>query len=312
MENLDLVSKHKNYQEKEYEKWRFRFEISLSLTWILPLLLLGAQFAFVGNQIDYDVLKLSNWVGMEAAFALPIRLFVLMVTITTLLGLYARSLQFSEQLRLSKMQQNLAFEQLKIAQKQSDRLESQLSLYMKKESFLLYHEHIQRFKDKLDNLLALSKKMFRYNSKVEGESLLIFSERLYKHVFPENNHLEIQNANLKSSNVIFNKDNPIVSFDRLSQLDTSAKGVVLEEQLRIVTENFMFIGIHIKLHSNSGTDFDIALFAIDLQRALFLINMLGLMSDEHFDEVFSKSLPYFKPFFVESENDDSNLQTSQS
>jgi len=143
MENLGLVSKHKNYQENEYEKWRFRFEISLSLTWILPLLLLGAQFALVGNQIDYDVMKLSNWVGMEAAFALPIRLFVLMVTITTLLGLYARSLQFSEQLRLSKMQQNLAFEQLKIAQKQSDRLESQLSLYMKKESFLLYHEHIQ-------------------------------------------------------------------------------------------------------------------------------------------------------------------------
>ena len=297
MENLDLVSNHKSYQEKAYEKWRFRFETSLSLTWILPLLLLGAQFAFVGNQINYDVMKLSNWVGVEAVFALPIRFFVLMVTITTLLGLYARSLQFSEQLRLSNAQQRLAFEQLKLAQQQSSRLESQLSLYIKKENFSLYHEHIKRFESKLNSLLFLSKQMFRLSTKVESDSLVINTERLYSYTFPENSYNELKNANLKSDNFIFGEGFAVIDLDTLIELDISLEDVELEQQIKHIVQNIFNIGIVIKTHTNSGEDFDIRVFAIDVYRALFIMRLIGLISDEHYNEVTSSCNTYVKSLF---------------
>lgn len=293
---------HQNYQEKNAETWEERFAISFSLTWILPLIVLLSQFVFVGNQINYDVTKLSNWVGIEAVFVLPIRVFLLMVTITTLLGLYARSLQFTEQLRLSRLQQNLAFEQLKLAQKQSERLENQLSLYIKKESFSLYHEHIQRFKDKLDGLLSVTKEMFRFSNLLEGESIVIYSEKLYAHTFPDNNHTEIKNANLMSNNVIFDEDNPIIKIATMSEVNTSLDDEQLEAKLRILVVNLTSIGINIKTHTNAGEHFDARIFSIDLNRALVIIRELGLISDEHFFDVYPRCIAYFKPFFDVSKN----------
>jgi hypothetical protein len=234
-----------------------------------------------------------------------------MVTITTLLGLYARSLQFSEQLRLSSAQQSLAFEQLKLAQQQSSRLESQLSLYIKKENFSLYHEHIKRFESKLNSLLLLSKQMFRLSIEVESDSIIINTERLYRYTFPENSYNELKNANLKSDNFIFSEGFPVIDLDTLLELDTSLKDLELEQQIQRIVQNLFNIGVVIKTHTNSGKDFDIRVFAVDVNRALFIMRLTGLISDEHYNKVTSSCNVHLKSFFGKLKNSEANLQPTQ-
>lgn len=288
---------HQNFQEKDAKKWENRFAVSLGLTWFIPLIVFALQIVSVGSQLSFDITELSNWTNLEQVFTLPIRTFILMVTITTLLGLYSRSIQLSEQLRLSRLQQNLAFEQLKLTKKQSERLEVQLNLTLKKDNYMLYQEHKKQFNEHLNDLLKVSKEIFRLLSPLKKEILIIYREKLYKSIFPENDSIEVKNVELKSDKIIFSHDFYPIQLDVIKNLKPGTVGRELEGALKTCIRRLTAIGININCHTNDSENFDINIFAVSLMRAISILHGLGLIEQSFNDELVKDIGSTFKSVF---------------
>ncbi|ETJ46323.1 hypothetical protein [Pseudoalteromonas agarivorans] len=309
MDRENVNTGHQNFQEKEAIKWENRFFIAFSITWIAPLVILAFQLSLVGNQINFDISKLNNWETIEVTFSLPIKVFLLMVTITTLLGVYSRSLKFSEQLRLSRLQQGLAFEQLLLAKKQAERVEEQLRLSIKKENFMLYQEHKKQFYEKLEDLLQISKSTFRLSVLSEEENVLIFKDKLYSVTFPENSPKSVENISLKSSNIIYDKDSPLLDLGLLNEVDRDMSDKQLEEKLRIFTANLSNMGIAIKFYSKKNKKFDGRVFYMDINRVITVLGSFGLIESTHKDALCESET--YRLIFDKYEKVDSNLDASQ-
>ena len=276
---------HKSFHEKEAQKWDHRFSFSLSLTWFLPLSALALELSFVGRHISFDITNLSNWMEFEAVFAFPIRLFLLMVAITTLLGLYSRSLYLAEQLRLFRLQQNFSFEQLKLSQEQSIRAERQLQLAEKKESFAMYLEHYKSFSAHIDEILYGFKSIHATYQGVSEETIIVNKNRLYSIVFPENNPASISNLTLKSNHILFSKEIgfPINLFSLNEMVDQNDKCKLEHEERffdEISKDLVVKLGIFIKTHRNDNESFNLGIYLADISRVANLISSLGLSTVE--------------------------------
>lgn len=276
-------------------KWDCAFTVSFHLTWIVPISLLFIQLISVGKYISFDITNPSNWKEIDKTFSVPFGSFLFMVTTTTLIGLYTRSLQISEQLRLARAQQELSNEQLLLARKQAERYESQLNLSLKKESFMLYMEHTKQFQEHLKQTIKSSKGVFRMIKSTDKERVVINYARLYKKTFPENTPTEMGNLTLESKEWLFDRSNPPINTRALKNLKPDMSERDIEITLREATESLLGIGIFVKANSDADEAFNLHLFMLDIIMVLTILQSIGLMGREDVDFIKGETMKYLKP-----------------
>lgn len=276
---MDMMNKS---YEPLIKKWEKRLLCSLHMTWFVPLFLLVIQILSVGKHIDIDITDLNNWMGVERTFSVPTRAFLLLVTITTVLGLYTRWLQTNMQLLLTS-------EQLSNAIKQSERAERQLELVEKQSAFSMYIEHFKAFSEHVDTILLGGKSLHRTYQEISGESILVNKSRLYKAAFPENSPKNVQSLDLVSSQPFFSHDNG-QPFDLSVMSSYSCKpnynSMASEMELNKIVSNLSKrAGIAIKTHTNNGEDFSLQVFIADISRTAELLRNIGLLNHENYQAI---------------------------
>ena len=169
MKKLDIgFSENENVTLNSPDKWHLWFKIFLWATIIIPIILVIAQLYFTLGGYSTDIASVSNWKTLTETFALPITVFTGFVALTTLIGMYHRSLQLSEQL---------------------NKVERQLTLVERKDNFQLYFEHVKQFEFKCNYLTKLYQKgVFKdYFENFEASDLIIIDhQKLYGFVYPKN------------------------------------------------------------------------------------------------------------------------------
>lgn len=159
--------------------WHRWFKIFLWATIIIPIILVIAQLYFTQGDYSTDIDSVNNWKTLTDTFALPIAAFTGFVALTTLIGMYHRSLQLSEQL---------------------NKVERQLELVERKDNFQLYFEHVKQLEDKCNFLLNLYKtKAFKnfWDDYIATELLVIDYHKLYKSTYPNNSILDIKDLDFE-------------------------------------------------------------------------------------------------------------------
>ncbi|WP_283709812.1 hypothetical protein [Pseudoalteromonas prydzensis] len=187
-----------NFNNNLIVKWRERFELLVRLTLGVPILLAGLQLALVGNQLSFDVTKLATWTNTEKVFALPLGVFALLAAVTSLIGLYHRSMllnrqleKVQEQIAISNKQFKRSDEQFKLAQEQFMLAQKQYSLVYTKENYVLYCEHKKQIEEHCEKIINGLRNR-------EGIYYEIDYEKMYRYSFPENSYNQMDNFSLKS------------------------------------------------------------------------------------------------------------------
>ena len=132
------------------------FYVLCILTILCPILIAFTQAYYVHHELSFDVTILSNWVGAVDTFTLPIEVFKILVTITTVLGLY-----------------------YKISQ-----TERQISQAVLRDTFAMYIEHRKYVLETLDGKL---------DSLISEAILHIERPKFYISMFPENEPTKMMN-----------------------------------------------------------------------------------------------------------------------
>lgn len=190
-----------NFNNNLIAKWRERFEVMVKLTLGVPIILAGLQLALVGNQLSFDLTKLATWTNTEKVFALPLGAFALLAAVTSLIGLYHRSMllnrqleKVQEQIAISNKQFKRSEEQFKLSQEQFMLAQNQYGLVFMKENYVLYCEHKKQFEDHCERIIN----GLRHR---EGRYFEIDYEKLYRLVFSENSYSRMKNFSLHSVRV---------------------------------------------------------------------------------------------------------------
>ena len=174
---------------------------------------------------------------------------------------------------------------------------------------MLYQEHKKQFYEKLEDLLQISKSTFRLSVLSEEENVLIFKDKLYSVTFPENSPKSVENISLKSSNIIYDKDSPLLDLGLLNEVDRGMSDKQLEEKLRIFTANLSNMGIAIKFYSKKSKKFDGRVFYMDINRVITVLGSFGLIESTHKDALCESET--YRLIFDKYEKVDSNLDASQ-
>lgn len=192
-----------NFNNNLIVKWRERFELLVRLTLGVPILLAGLQLALVGNQLSFDVTKLATWTNTEKVFALPLGIFALLAAVTSLIGLYHRSMllnrqleKVQEQIAISNKQFKRSDEQFKLSQEQFMLAQKQYGLVYIKENYVLYCEHKKQFEEHCERIVnGLRIREDRYFE--------IDYDKMYRYSFPENSYNQMDNFSLNSVGAAF-------------------------------------------------------------------------------------------------------------
>lgn len=169
-----------NHEEQLADKWHFRFELLVRITFLLPIVIFFLQLFLTGKQLSFDVMDLHVWMNFQEVFKLPLGCFALMGAVTTLVGLYHRSLMLNKQLK--KMT-----EQIEISNKQSLRSEQQLKLALRKESLVMFLEHRRYIFDEWDSRIKQLK-----SDMPDFASFQYSASNLYKNLYSLNSPTNIE------------------------------------------------------------------------------------------------------------------------
>ena len=171
---------NKGQQENNtIDNWHKAFMFFLSITFMFPLLLLALQLIFTWNEFIVDWSQINNWNSVTDMFGLPVGVFTALVALTTLIGMYHRSLQLTNQ--LDKVEQ-----QLVIATDQLNLVQTQFELTYTKDNFVLYCEHRKQFIEQCESVLD------GISQRPELRNIIIDYTKLYTLLFPENNTGQVQ------------------------------------------------------------------------------------------------------------------------
>lgn len=189
--------------EKDLYLWSRYFRWCLKA---LPWMILGGfplQASFTWHSLSLDPTNLINWVEFRDVFSLPINFAAAAIAITTLVGLYHRSLQLAvqlekveQQLIISNNQFKKSEQQFLLSQNQLKIAQEQYKLNQKKESFALFVEHKKYIKNVFEEIFEKYKL-----SKNEDNifQLSVFHDVLYKSLFPSNSTNEILDLDIESN-----------------------------------------------------------------------------------------------------------------
>jgi len=196
-------------ESNSIENWHNAFNLLLIATIIIPLAFLIFQVAFTWNEFVVDWRKIENWNAVISMFGLPIGLFTGLVALTTLIGMYHRSLQLSAQLTKVSKQLSLASNQFKLA-------ENQYELNYTKENFVLYCEHRKQFIERCQSVLD------GVNHTPDVKKIIVDYGKFYDLLFPENSPSAIQSFFMVTSRIA-NDFKPIIPqiLDEVNKIDNS-------------------------------------------------------------------------------------------
>ncbi|MDC3188986.1 hypothetical protein NQU96_04480 [Pseudoalteromonas elyakovii] len=180
---------------KELSLWKRRFKIFFYGT---PLTVTGffiAQICATKGSFSTEFSSLENWKTFTETFNLPIGVFTAMAAITTLIGMYYRSLQLAHQL-------NKVEDQIEIANKQFSKSSEQFELASRKENFVLFLEHRKAVRElvelHIEALIPMQKRFLKEHDHVSG--IIVNYQVLYEKLFPENTVKEMKEFNFKTKN----------------------------------------------------------------------------------------------------------------
>lgn len=255
---------------KELTLWKSRFKISFYATPIITIVFFLLQALFTSEQLSTDFKLIENWVGFSSTFKLPIGVFTSMVAITSLIGMYFRSIQVSHQ--LNKIE------------KQLDISQQQFNLANKKENFVLFIEHRKALSElvKLELKEQISYQSNIFQSRDFKSALCIDSQKLYKKLFPENSPEEMVCFDLwvPKSKEIINIEVLSEKLYSLSNLDLLKVNLI---SLYSFYEMFLDFGVVFQINSygscqNKG-GIEIAYFFIDFYIVINVLPKLGLIEE---------------------------------
>lgn len=193
-----------NFNNNLIVKWRERFELLVRLTLGVPILLAGLQLALVGNQLSFDVTKLATWTNTEKVFALPLGTFALLAAVTSLIGLYHRSMLLNRQLEKVQEQIAISNKQFKRSDEQFKLAQEQFALASRKENYVLYLEHSKRIREELKEKVEDGSAFVATEEKNFGRINIEFN-KFYEVCFPENNHQAVYAFGHEASDTYFEK-----------------------------------------------------------------------------------------------------------
>tara|TARA_Y100000588_G_scaffold394532_1_gene515532 strand:+ start:851 stop:1744 length:894 start_codon:yes stop_codon:yes gene_type:complete len=176
-----------NFNNNLIAKWRERFEVMVRLTLGIPIILAGLQLALVGNQLSFDLTKLATWTNTEKVFALPLGAFALFAAVTSLIGLYHRSMLLNRQLEKVQEQIAISNKQFKRSEEQFKLSQEQFALAAKKENYYFYTEHCKKINEEVSEHINNLESFISENKNKYGRFLFDF-RIFYELCFPENKY----------------------------------------------------------------------------------------------------------------------------
>ena len=193
-----------NFNNNLIAKWRERFEVMVRLTLGIPIILAGLQLALVGNQLSFDLTKLATWTNTEKVFALPLGAFALLAAVTSLIGLYHRSMLLNKQLEKVQEQIAISNKQFKRSEEQFKLAQEQFALASRKENYVLYLEHSKRIREGLEEKVEDGSVYLSSKEKSLGRINIEFN-KFYGICFPENSHQAVNAFGYEASDTYFEK-----------------------------------------------------------------------------------------------------------
>lgn|GEM_PF-4963687 len=264
MKKLDVgVSEIESVIMNAPDIWHRWFKSFLWATIIIPIILVIAQLYFTQGGYSTDIDSVNNWETLTDTFALPIAVFTGFVALTTLIGMYHRSLQLSEQL---------------------SKVERQLALVERKDNFQLYFEHVKQLEEKCNFLLNLYKtKVFKNfcDDYIPTELLVIDYHKLYKSTYPNNSILDIKDLDFEdalSTEAMDCVDALKMRLDVLSLED-------LDEN-KLSSIGLCFEGLGVFIHWKNGIQRESSIhraicnFLLDIIIILRLLHSLSLIEEQ--------------------------------
>lgn len=276
-----------NFNNNLIVKWRERFELLVRLTLVVPILLAGLQLALVGNQLSFDVTQLATWTNAEKVFTLPLGVFALLAAVTSLIGLYHRSMLLNRQLEKVQEQIAISNKQFKRSDEQFLLAQEQFALAQKKENFMLRVEHqknvnelitqvINRLVSSIPNFKNLELVRYEYNI-----------HRLYSILFPENDTRNFDNTGTYiKSDVFLNYLTPLMVF--LTHIKNKNKPILNIEHFSNIQNSLMSLGFFITIDEESVKD------RKKFVAELFFVTELYVISLEHTFNFKDDYKPVFK------------------
>lgn len=176
--------------------WSIAFSGCLVVTVILPIIVFGAQLFFTRGTFSTDLSNIENWKTLTSTFSFPIGVAASMLAVTSLVGLYQRSLQLSLQLEKVEEQIEIANNQFKRSEEQFELAQEQFQLAQQKECFQMFVQHRDIIIRNIDSSL---KDIFEGMSHRDRELNVHYNETtLYTLLFPENSPQHFMNTSMFS------------------------------------------------------------------------------------------------------------------
>ena len=159
----------KRSEKKSIARWYCIFVVLMWCSIGFPVLLFATQVWFTWDQLSFNPSELYNWTNFQNTFALPLNSFALLAAVTSLVGLYCRSLLLSQQLKNVE-------QQITISREQSKRADAQFELAQRKENLVMFFEHRKQIMEEIDKLAQLYGKT----------KFFIDTGKTYQKLFPSN------------------------------------------------------------------------------------------------------------------------------
>ncbi|MAD76929.1 MAG: hypothetical protein CML20_19460 [Rheinheimera sp.] len=263
-----------NFNNNLIVKWRERFELLVRLTLGVPILLAGLQLALVGNQLSFDVTKLATWTNTEKVFALPLGIFALLAAVTSLIGLYHRSMLLNRQLEKVQEQIAISNKQFKRSDEQFKLAQEQFALAQKKEHFMLRIEHQKNVNELINQVINRLVSTIPHFKSLERVRYEYNTHRLYSILFPENDTRNFDNTGTYvNSGVFLNLLTPLMVL--LTHIKNKNKPVLDIEHFSNIQNSLMSLGFYITIDEESLKDRE------QFVAELFCVIELYIISLEH-------------------------------
>lgn len=282
-----MSNQHSTATDEELQKWKVRFKLFFYGTPIIVILFFVVQILATKGSFSSDFSSIENWKTFTKTFNLPISIFTAMAAITTLIGMYYRSLQLAHQLSKVESQIEIANNQFKKSEEQFELAQQQFSLATRKENFTLYLEHKKAVENKVEIYLnSLVRMCDALMAKLDFVPAIdVHYDELYESFFPQNKATDVTHFALevKEGSAKF----------AYSKIESDLKKVmsipVKEIHINYLTEiNIIYsgIGIHFDFNSYPGEDLDqggvwLASFFLDVMRATMVLKSLGVLDSKN-------------------------------
>ncbi|WP_010604007.1 hypothetical protein [Pseudoalteromonas maricaloris] len=189
-----MKKNNKSINRQELNRWRGWFKIFFYGTPVVTISFFAAQLFFTKGDFSTNLSSIDNWSSFTKTFNLPISVFTAMAGITTLIGMYYRSLQLTVQLDKVEIQIGIANKQFEKVEHQFRLAQKQFNLSQKKENYALFLEHSKQVKEELNNKIVDAELFMLPHKPLLGKFTIEF-KKFYSFCFPENSYAEVSTFN---------------------------------------------------------------------------------------------------------------------